>query len=198
MTVRPSGQPTLVAHRVKGGKSAAGKAAICPFCDHVHPKAVPHPAVRRRARARDALLVAADLDDAVGKTFREPTLAERVAVADAAEDALADRARLREPVCQPCRMSVIPAGNSDTVQPVRLWREDLRRPLQRATDPRLRALGARHLRSRRRADRGARAQRDYAAALDRLRHRPSWCASSSAPRGGWRCSHATTAKSTVS
>ena len=33
----PEGQPTLVA-TMKGGKPSVGKAAICPFCDHVHPK----------------------------------------------------------------------------------------------------------------------------------------------------------------
>ena len=45
----PEGQPTLVA-TMKGGKAVRGKAAICPFCEHVHPKATPYPAAGRRAR----------------------------------------------------------------------------------------------------------------------------------------------------
>ena len=56
-----------------GGKAVRGKSAICPFCDHVHPKATTPRLMAQEGQGEDALLVAADLDDRVGKRFREPT-----------------------------------------------------------------------------------------------------------------------------
>jgi putative DNA methylase len=109
----PEGQPTLVA-TMKGGKAARGKAAICPFCDHVHPKAT-HTRLMAEGQGRDALLVAADLDDVVGKRFREPAEAERVATATA------ERLVLDEGDFAPGISAVpnerIPAGNNHTVRP---------------------------------------------------------------------------------
>ena len=97
-------------------------------------------------QGRDALLVAADLDPTVGKFFREPTPREREAAA-LAEELLADAEAIRARAFPPCPIERIPGGNSDTVRAVSLWGADLRRPVQRATDPRFRAPGARDLRN---------------------------------------------------
>jgi adenine-specific DNA methylase len=109
----PAGRPTLVA-MMKGDKASLGKAAICPFCGHVHPKAT-HARLMAEGHGRDKLLVAADLDPTVGKLFREPSSSEREA-ADSAEQLLSAEpgfgfdlpAIPDEP---------IPEGNSDTVRP---------------------------------------------------------------------------------
>jgi putative DNA methylase len=77
----PRRQPTLVAI-MKGGKAQRGKAAVCPFCEHVHPKDV-HTRLAAERLGVDALLVAADIDADVGKVFREPTEGEREAAAAA-------------------------------------------------------------------------------------------------------------------
>ena len=109
----PEGQPTLVA-TMKRGKASLGKAAICPFCDHVHPKAT-HARLMAEREGRDALLVAANLDPAVGKFFREPTPGEREAAA------LAEGLLAAQPGFAPGLPAVpderIPEGNSDTVRP---------------------------------------------------------------------------------
>ena len=109
----PQSRPTLVA-TMRGGKAVRGKAAICPFCDHVHPKAL-HTRLMAERQGRDALLVAADLDPTVGKRFRQPTDQERLA-AEKAERLLAG-----EPAFAPGIPAVpnerIPPGNHDTVRP---------------------------------------------------------------------------------
>jgi adenine-specific DNA methylase len=109
----PRTQPTLVAV-MKGGKAVRGKAAICPFCEHVHPKDV-HTRLAGEGLGRDVLLVAADLDDAVGKSFREPTEAERQA-AVAASTALRHE-RPFAPGLPAVPNEAIPDGNRDTVRP---------------------------------------------------------------------------------
>lgn len=108
----PIGQPTLVTV-TKGGKAQRGKAAVCPFCEHVHPKDV-HTRLAAGGLGRDALLVAADIDSDVGKVFREPTPAERSAAEEAS-------AALRvEPPFAPGVPAVpneaIPDGDFDTVR----------------------------------------------------------------------------------
>lgn len=104
----PQASPTLVA--VKGQR---GKAAVCPFCSHVHPIAL-HTRLSNAGLRRDALLVAADIDDEVGKHFREPTDGEYRA-AQAAADALCG-----EPDFAPGIPAVpderIPEGNNHTVR----------------------------------------------------------------------------------
>ena len=109
----PEGRPTLVA-TMKGGKALVGKAAICPFCDHVHPKAN-HARLMAEGQGQDALLLAADLDPSVGKFFREPSPGEREAAA------LAEGLLDAEPSVAPGLPAVpderIPEGNSDTVRP---------------------------------------------------------------------------------
>lgn len=104
----PTGTPTLGA--VKGKR---GKSATCPFCAHVHSIDV-HTRMMNDDLAEDALLVVADLDDNVGKTFRPPTSPELDVLAEA-KKALAD-----EPPFGPGLPAVpdepIPAGNNDTVR----------------------------------------------------------------------------------
>jgi len=106
---RPTGTPTLVATR-RGGVAVRGKAVICPFCEHVHPKAT-HTRLMAEGRGEDALLVVAEED----RTFREPTAAELQAV-EVARGAL-----LAEPPFAPGVPAVpdeaIPAGNNHTIRP---------------------------------------------------------------------------------
>jgi putative DNA methylase len=75
----PSGRPTLL-NAVVRGKKVAGKSAVCPFCTHVHPVAIQRQ-MTHDGLGQDELLVAADLDDRVGKHFRLPESAEYAAVA---------------------------------------------------------------------------------------------------------------------
>jgi putative DNA methylase len=108
----PTSHPTVVA-TVRGGKKVLGKSAICPFCDHVHSKDV-HTRLAAEGLGRDQLLIVADLDEAVGKCFREPT-EEEIKAAQRAEDALVE-----EPDFAPGLPAVpderIPVGNSDTIR----------------------------------------------------------------------------------
>ena len=82
----PAEKPTL-APLNKGGKVVtSGRPAICSFCEHVHPVEV-HRRMAKAGLARDALLLAADINEKVGKSFRALT-AEEIAAAAAAEAAL--------------------------------------------------------------------------------------------------------------
>lgn len=83
-----SGKPTGTPTRVQAGKSkysADGRVAVCPFCDHVHSKAV-HTRLSAEGHREDMLLVAADIasDDGT-KVFRQPTKKEIDAAKRAAE-----------------------------------------------------------------------------------------------------------------
>lgn len=108
----PDGPPTLTNLR-RGGKAVPGKVAICSFCEHVHPLEV-HGRLAREGLCEDALLIAADLDDDVGKLFRLPTDHERAAY-DLARAAVAN-----QPPFGPGVPAVpderIPPGNNHTVQ----------------------------------------------------------------------------------
>ena len=108
----PTGQPT----RVLAGKSrysSSGKVAICPFCDHVHPKDL-HTRLAREGQAEDAVLLAADVDKTFGKTYREVTPEEVRAIE------LARKALAAEPPFANGLPAVpdetIPEGNTWTVQ----------------------------------------------------------------------------------
>ena len=81
---RPDRPPTLVKTRGAG----LGKAAVCVFCAHVHPFDV-RTRLMGDGHAEDALLLVADHDDAVRRTYRQPVEAEHAAVSAAAA-ALAD------------------------------------------------------------------------------------------------------------
>ncbi len=109
----PTAQPTLVAIS-RGGKAQRGKAAICPFCEHVHPKDV-HTRLAAKGLGRDALLIAADIDGDVGKVFRGPTEAERNA-ASAATAALAQEKPFG-PGLPAVPNERIPPGNNHTIRP---------------------------------------------------------------------------------
>ncbi len=97
-----------------GGKKVKGKSAVCPFCDHSHPKDT-HQRLAAEGLGQDALLVAVDIDKRVGKSFRGPTSEEFDAVA-AASQALAD-----EPDFAPGLPAVpneaIPDNNGATIRP---------------------------------------------------------------------------------
>ena len=105
----PTDQPTLV---TVAGKR--GKAAVCPFCEHVHVKDV-HARLMNDGLAGDELLVVADIDDSVGKLFREPASEELEALTTASKT-LGD-----EPPFTFGMPAVpdekVPAGNNDTVRP---------------------------------------------------------------------------------
>ena len=77
---RPDDSPTLMKTRGAG----RGKSAVCVFCNHVHPFDV-HTRLMGDGHAEDALLLVADLDDAVRRVYRSPVEAEYVAVSTAAE-----------------------------------------------------------------------------------------------------------------
>ena len=77
---RPNGAPTLAT----GGRNPA---AVCVFCDHVHPFDV-HTRLMGDGYAEDALLLVADHDNSVRRVYRAPTEAEYAAV-QAAVNALA-------------------------------------------------------------------------------------------------------------
>ena len=109
----PAAQPTLVA-TIKGGRAVRGKAAICPFCGHVHPKAT-HARLMTEGHGQDVLLVAADLHPQVGKSFREPTEEERQAAEQASAELVGEPEFARGISAVPDER--IPAGNNDTVRP---------------------------------------------------------------------------------
>lgn len=109
----PTSQPTLIA-TTKAGKAVRGKSAVCPFCGHVHAKAL-HQRLASAGLGEDVLLVVADLHEEVGKHFREPVEEELRAVAAAATQLP------HEPEFAPALPAVpnerIPRGNVDTVRP---------------------------------------------------------------------------------
>ncbi|MBE4717296.1 DUF1156 domain-containing protein [Pseudarthrobacter sp. AB1] len=107
----PVGTPT----RIQSGKSkysSSGRVAVCPFCEHVHPKAV-HTRLSAEGQRRDALLVAADIDESGTKVFRSPT-EEELTAAEAAQHAVAQEKPFDELSAVPDE--AIPAGNTWTIQ----------------------------------------------------------------------------------
>lgn len=108
----PMTAPTLT-NKIREGKRVAGKVAVCPFCEHVHPNEV-HSRLARQGLGEDALLVAADIDEVVGKSFRVPTT-EEFAACEAARMAL----NLEPPYAEGLSAvpdEMIPVGNNHTVQ----------------------------------------------------------------------------------
>jgi len=101
--------PTLV--EVNGRR---GKAAVCPFCSHVHVKEV-HARLMSDGQAQDALLLVADVEDSGLKRFRGPTDAELRAVT-AANHQLSIEADFA-PGLPAVPTERIPVGNHDTVRP---------------------------------------------------------------------------------
>lgn len=110
----PRAAATLVTPPGQSKHSSKGKVAVCPFCEHPHPKSLCE-RLAQEGLAEDQLLVVADIDSRVGKVFRLPT-AEELDAASSAEDALA-----LEPPFAPGLPAVpsepIPVGNTWTIQP---------------------------------------------------------------------------------
>ncbi|MFF0831614.1 DUF1156 domain-containing protein [Streptomyces sp. NPDC003344] len=109
----PTGTPT----RVQAGKSkysSTGRVAVCPFCDHVHSKAV-HTRLSMEGLRQDQLLVAADIDDDGTKVFRPP-ITEEVSAARRAAEALKNEPPFGILPARPDE--AIPEGNTWTIQSV--------------------------------------------------------------------------------
>lgn len=81
----PRHAPTLRNAVDAAGKKMQGKAAICIHCGHTHGLKT-HQRLAGEGLGQDALILIAEVDDAVGKTFRNPTgdEVEAAAAADAA------------------------------------------------------------------------------------------------------------------
>lgn len=84
-----SGAPALSPTLTKA-PGVVGKSAICPFCEHVHALSV-HRRMMAEGYGDDALVAVADLDEAVGKSFRSPTGEELDAIGQVG-DALKEEA----------------------------------------------------------------------------------------------------------
>ena len=110
----PIHKPSRIVAPGKHKYDSEGKVAVCPFCNHVHLKEV-HTRLASEGLGLDVLLVVADLDDQVGKRFREPTPDELAAAGKAAK-ALAKETPFGDGL--PARPDErIPPGNSRTIQP---------------------------------------------------------------------------------
>ena len=109
----PRAQPTLV-NLVRAGQKIPGRTAVCPFCSHAHPLQV-HRRLAKEGLGRDVLLVAADLDAQVGKSFRQPTDFE-IQAASLAEASLADESPIGGLPAVPRER--IPVGNSRFMSPL--------------------------------------------------------------------------------
>jgi putative DNA methylase len=68
----PSHTPILTNAIDAAGKKIRGKAARCPFCGQSHPVKT-HQRMAAEGLGTDALLIVADLDPVLGKTYRTPT-----------------------------------------------------------------------------------------------------------------------------
>ena len=109
----PTGQPTRVLTGGKSKYSSSGKVAVCPFCEHVHPKDV-HTRLARDRQGADAPLLAADIDELVGKTYRNLT-DEEVTVTLKAGSLLEDEKAFSNGLSA-APDEAIPAGNTWTIQ----------------------------------------------------------------------------------
>ncbi|MGY2119103.1 DUF1156 domain-containing protein [Nocardia gipuzkoensis] len=78
----PRRAPTLASAVDAAGKKVRGKSAVCCHCGYVHSVKV-HQRLAGEGHGRDALLLVAELDPAVGKSFRTPVESEIDAVASA-------------------------------------------------------------------------------------------------------------------
>lgn len=109
----PRKTPTL-ANAIVGGRAARGKTAVCPFCGYSHPLET-HKRLAQEGHGLDTLLVVADHDDVVGKSFRAPTQAE-LAAAASASPALA-RERGFSPLLPAIPDEQIPLNSGATIRP---------------------------------------------------------------------------------
>lgn len=109
----PTGSPTLQAP-LKAGKAVRGKAAICSFCGHVHPKDL-HTRLAAEGQGRDALLVVAEPHDRWGRAFRAPTESELAQVVAASQALLGEPAFAAGLPARPHER--IPENNGATIRP---------------------------------------------------------------------------------
>lgn len=110
----PRRTPTLSATLKSDGRKAKGKSAICPFCDHPHPLDT-HQRLAGEGLGQDALLVAADIDAVVGKSFRSPTDAEVAGATRATAALKAEKAF--QPGIPAIPDEQIPLNNGATIRP---------------------------------------------------------------------------------
>ncbi|PWU48912.1 DNA methyltransferase [Micromonospora globispora] len=68
----PKRSPTLTNAIDATGEKIAGKTAVCIFCSHPHPLPV-HRRLADEGKGQDVLLIVADHDPRVGKSYRTPT-----------------------------------------------------------------------------------------------------------------------------
>ena len=109
----PYGLPTRVVAQGKSKYDSDGKVAVCPFCDHSHPKDV-HTRLASNDFGQDELLVVADTEASGRKVFRAPTDIDLSAIANA-EKALAAEPAFGALPAVPSEP--IPPGNTWTIQP---------------------------------------------------------------------------------
>jgi adenine-specific DNA methylase len=107
--------PPTVAPTLTKAPGTVGKAAVCPFCEHVHSLAI-HRRLAAEGLGQDAILVAADIDRMYGKVFREPAR-EEIAAAERAEKVLADESDfiLGVPAVP---TEQVPVGNGRSIMPL--------------------------------------------------------------------------------
>lgn len=110
----PQRTPTLTPATDATGRKLAGKSAICPFCQNVHPLSQ-HRRLTDEGLSEDALLVVADHSDGVGKVYRVPT-DEEFAAAYAASDQLANAAAFN-PLLSAVPDEGIAPGNNNIIGP---------------------------------------------------------------------------------
>jgi len=110
----PRHTPTLSNALDAVGKKIQGKSATCIHCGHAHSLKI-HQRLAGEGLGRDALLLVADIDSDVGKTFRSPTALELEAAL------AADAALSSEPPFAPGMLAVpdeqIPLNNGATIRP---------------------------------------------------------------------------------
>ena len=110
----PTHHPTRIVAPGKSRYDASGKVAVCPFCEHVHTKDV-HTRLSAEGLGEDALLLVADVDEAVGKRYRECTSADRKALVEV--ERYLEVERPFPGGLPPVPTEAIPPGNTWTVQP---------------------------------------------------------------------------------
>lgn len=111
----PRDAPTLRNAVGPDGKKIAGKAAVCPFCQHSHSTATQR-RMSVEGLGEDALLVVADLDEEVGKRYRPATDEDRQPLLSV-DDALSREAPFG-PLTPAVPNEEIPDNNRRFIQPI--------------------------------------------------------------------------------
>lgn len=109
----PRRSPTRQVPPGKSRYDSNGRLAVCPFCDHGHDRGA-QMRLLREGRGGDAPLLAADLDERVGKIYRELQEPE-LGATELARKELAEEPRFGR-LLPPRPDEAIPEGNTWTVQ----------------------------------------------------------------------------------